>query len=292
MVRTRDGGQVDGGEAVDAQAEVAGRADHHQREDEHRREDRAADADLGELLHVRALRGDARCAGRRRLPGPDDDRLAGGEALEDLDRSPVRRPVVTRFSTALPSSTPITFSMPAKVTMAAAGTSTSRPVRLRRRSPPLAKAPGRSAAVGFGTSASTSSVRLLLADRRAEPRDAALVHASGSPSTVRRTALARPDAAASRSGTARRSRSGLMRTSVTTGAPAARYSPTAAWRSRMAPSNGARSTVSASCCRASSSSVRRSARSPGGCAPPRARPGSRPPRPWRPPRPRRGRPAR
>ena len=42
-----------------------------------------------------------------------------------------------------------------------------------------------------------------------------------------------------------------MRTSVATGAPAFRNSPTAAWRAFMAPSIGARSTVSASCCRAS-----------------------------------------
>jgi hypothetical protein len=50
----RDGGQVDRGEPVDAEAEVAGPADDHQRQDEHRREDRAADADFGELLQERA----------------------------------------------------------------------------------------------------------------------------------------------------------------------------------------------------------------------------------------------
>jgi len=46
-----DGGQVDGGEAVDAEARVAHRAHHAQREDDHRREHGPPDTDFGELLH-------------------------------------------------------------------------------------------------------------------------------------------------------------------------------------------------------------------------------------------------
>ena len=46
-----DHGEVDLGEAVDAELEVAGRADDADEEDEHGGEDRALDADLGEPLH-------------------------------------------------------------------------------------------------------------------------------------------------------------------------------------------------------------------------------------------------
>ena len=56
---------------------------------------------------------------------------------------------------------------------------------------------------------------------------------------------------AARSGTASCSRSGCWRTTVTTGVPAARYSPAKAWRSRTTPSIGERSIVSSSCWRAS-----------------------------------------
>ena len=71
----------------------------------------------------------------------------------------------------------------------------------------------------------------------------------GSPSTVTRTGCPRRTSAASRSGTESRSRKGWRRTRVTTGAPAARYSPTEACRSTTAPSIGERITVSVSCWR-------------------------------------------
>ena len=79
----------------------------------------------------------------------------------------------------------------------------------------------------------------------------------GSPSTVTRTGWPRRTSAASRSGTESRSRKGWRRTRVTTGAPAARYSPTEACRSTTAPSIGERITVSVSCWRTSSTSERR-----------------------------------
>ncbi len=172
----------------------------------------------------------------------------------------MRRPVVTRFSTARPFSTTRTFSIPANVTSASAGTVTSLRSGWTTISP-RAKAPGRSRPCSLGISASIISERFCSliagASRATWPS-----YTVGSLSRVRRTRWPWRIVAASRSGTASRSRSGLMRTSVATGAPAFRNSPTWAWRAFMAPSIGARSTVSASCCRASSSSVRFSARTP------------------------------
>ena len=114
------GGQVHGGEAVHAEAGVGGGADHDEGEHEHGREHRPADADLGELLHASragpppvARRSGCRAA---RPPG-----CPPGCRITTSTRSPRRRPVVTRTSTARPLSTVSTFSTPAKVTIAVVG---------------------------------------------------------------------------------------------------------------------------------------------------------------------------
>jgi len=118
------------------------------------------------------------------------------------------------------------------------------------------KAPGLSTAFGLGTSASTRRVRFCSCtiglSRTTRPW-----WTVASPSTVSRTVWPARTPTASRSGTGRRNRSGCVRTSVATGAPAPRYSPTAACFRLTAPSKGETSTVSTSCCRASSSSERR-----------------------------------
>ena len=151
-----------------------------------------------------------------RLPGSTTTGSPAATPSRISTRSPARRPVRTRFSTALPSSTPITFSMPAKRDDGGGGHQHGRLGRLGHDLGP-AKAPGRSRPSGFGTSASTMQRAVVLADRRADPR-----HASG----VGRRDRPRPSAAppgrsrtpaASRSGTARRRRSGWTRTSTTTG---------------------------------------------------------------------------
>ena len=86
-VRTRDGRQVDGREAVDAEAEVAARADHDQGQDEHRREHRPADADLGELLHASVLlHDDGLAAGE--VAGLGSTTVAGLQARRISTRSP------------------------------------------------------------------------------------------------------------------------------------------------------------------------------------------------------------
>ena len=52
---TSDGGDVDLGEQIDAQAEIRKDAHHHQRQNQHGGEDRPADAELGECVHVSCL---------------------------------------------------------------------------------------------------------------------------------------------------------------------------------------------------------------------------------------------
>ena len=139
-------------------------------------------------------------------------------------------------------STVSTFSTPAKVTTAVAGTVTTRTSPARTMSA-LAKAPGRSALPSFGTSASMSRVRFCsLMD--GEMRATRPVCSPATPSTVTSTDCPTRTLVESRSGTASRSRSGWSLTMVATGAPAARYSPTEARRSLTAPSIGEATTVS------------------------------------------------
>ena len=100
-------------------------------------------------------------------------------------RSPWRLPVCTRISTVLPSFTPMTFSTPAKTTMAEAGTVTtfwSAWVTISA----LAKAPGRTAPRSLGISASMSKVRLCSAIC-GDSRATVPWYTFGSPSTVTRT---------------------------------------------------------------------------------------------------------
>ena len=86
-----DRGQLDGGEAVDAQPEVARAAHDDEREHDHRREHRPADADLGELLHLEVPYFSTVTAWPPvRLPGGIDDRLPRLHARDDLD--PVAEP--------------------------------------------------------------------------------------------------------------------------------------------------------------------------------------------------------
>ena len=253
-----DGRQVDGGEAVDAELEVAGGADDDQRQDQHRRRrpaggcrSRRASAWVAPAARQRVMR---TVLAARQVAGLDRPRSRRRRARRGSRPAPSRRrPVRTRFSTALPSSTTSTFSMPAKVTIAEAGTNTHRLVGRRHDLGGRERArPQR--AVALGTSASTISVRLLSS------------MAGLSRATFRRVGRriavdADADLLAERTFAARRARArrgagaaGWIRTSVTTGWPAATYSPGVACRSCTAPSNGATSTESASCCRASSSS--------------------------------------
>ena len=101
----------------------------------------------------------------------------------------------------------------------------------------LANEPGRSAPLGFGTSASIISERLassMAGLRRATRPGYDVV----SPSTVTWTTWFTRTACESRSGTDTRRRSGCTRTIVATGEPAARYWPAVTWRSRTMPSSG------------------------------------------------------
>ena len=227
-----DGGQVDGREAVDAELEVAAAADHDQRQDQHGREDRPADTDFGELLH-------AASAHARRRPG----RRSGSRARRRPPRRP-RRPSST--STLLADAPPGSHallddlavrrrrapsSMPAKVTSADAGTSTAGCSGSMTISA-VANAPGRSAPSGFGTSASTSSVRLLSSIAGLSRATRPVVPGSVPPSTrtrpAGRRARSRPRARAPRAAGA----AGRCARSSRPARRAARYSPTSAWRSR------------------------------------------------------------
>ena len=145
-----------------------------------------------------------------------------------------------------------TFSMPANTTMDDVGTNTagwSVPMTISA----FANEPGRSTPRSFGTSASIVSVRFCSwmdgDNRTTRPR-----YVVGSPSTVTMTSWPTCTLTAARSGIASASRIGWTRTSVATGVPAIRYSPTPARRSRMIPSAGASNTVSVSAWRAMSSS--------------------------------------
>src|SRR4029077_4337440 len=105
-------GKVHGWKPIDAQTKVAGRADHHQRQDNHRGENRPTDADLCKLLHqLITITGWP----PTRFPGCTMTPLPTAIPSVISTRSPNRRPVRTRFSTALLSVTIKTFSIPAKV---------------------------------------------------------------------------------------------------------------------------------------------------------------------------------
>src|SRR2546425_1143610 len=157
-----------------------------------------------------------------RLPGCSTTLSPGLSPATISILSPSRRPVCTRTSTIFPWRTTSTFSTPAKVTSEAAGmriTGCEPSVTMSAR----VKAPGFSTALGLGTSASTRSVRFCSCtiglSRTTRPW-----WTVAAPSRLRRTIWPTRTPAASRSGTGRRSPSGCVRTSVATGARAARGS--------------------------------------------------------------------
>ena len=185
-------------------------------------------------------------------------------------RSPMRRPVRTRCSCALPSFMTRIFSTPANTTIAADGTTSAG--RRARDDVRLGEGAGPQGPVAIGHFGFDGQRARAFGDRRAEPRDAALVACR----FRLRPSRARPGptrtAPATRSGTESCRRSGCCRTTVRTGVPAARYSPANASRSRITPSIGERSTVSSSCCRAMrqlGAALRQHA--PAGCGPPPSR---------------------
>src|SRR4030095_6462740 len=104
------GGDAAGGEAVHAQARPRRRPDHDERQDQHRREHWPLDADLGELLHglVRSLHDPGAAPHCSTLTGCPAVRVPGRTTTEVpaftpdtiSTRSPWRRPVCTRTSTA------------------------------------------------------------------------------------------------------------------------------------------------------------------------------------------------
>src|SRR6185503_7674807 len=259
--------QVDRRETVDAELPVAGGADDHQRQDDHRGEDGTANADRGQLLHgivpyeAGAPAGAISTAAPVvRLPGftTTDSPCSRPDRISTA--SPAWRPVVTGRSSALPSRTVTTFSIPANSTSADAGTT--------RESPPLsvwisarANEPGRSSPFELSTSASTINERFA-SSIAGEIRTILPGQASVAPSVRTATGWPSRTLSASRSGTSSRRRSGVSLTSVSTGAPAARYSPRLARRCCTAPEKGATSRLSVSCCSTSARSLRRSARMP------------------------------
>ena len=202
-------------------------------------------------------------------------------------RSPVRRPVRTRFSTARPfCDHEDLLDAGERHDGARRGHGDELAVGLRPRSRPRAKAPGRSRPCSVGDLGLDHQRAVLLADRGGQARHAAAVHRRialhGQPHALALADRRPPRARAPRA----RRRSGSMRTSVATGAPAARYSPTEAWRALTAPSigrpqRGVRELLPGQL--ELGAPLRRG--SPGDCALPRSRPGSGPPRPGRwPPR--------
>ena len=287
-VRTLTVGRSTEGKRSTPSRAVGGRADHDQREDEHGGEDRPADADLGELLHrlgrllTRHGLAAGEVAGLGRRPGCPAVRPATIST-----RSPSRRPVCTRISAVLSVLARVsTFSTPAKVTMAVAGTVTIAFVRLPPRSRPWRTSRAGAAALVRHLGLDEQGA-VLLADRRGEAGDRAPCTAVGSPSTLTSTRLSRPHAGRLALGHGQPEPQRVERTRVTTGAPAARYSPADARRSLTAPSIGERPRRGRRAAGAPSSSSERrwSSTAWPDCAPPRARPGTgpRPPR-GRPPR--------
>ena len=142
--------------------------------------------------------------------------------------SSVRRPVLMRFSDAVPSLTVNTRSMPANVTTDAAGTSRARYPAATTISA-RENAPGRRMRAEFETSVSTSNVRLV-SSKEGLIRATRPWWVPGAPSTVTRTGWPIRIMRASRSGTAVFNRNGCICTTVTTGVPADRYCPTFAFR--------------------------------------------------------------
>ena len=160
-----DGREVDLRVAVDAEARVADAADDDEGDDEDRREDGPADAEAGECLHGGLLTGrlaaeasDLEAVGEPAV-GVDDDALAGGEAGADLDGVAVavaeRDDALRRRGRAPRTKTRET---PESVTTAAAGTRSVGSV-FGSSTRAVTKRPGFRSRSGFGTIASTTSVR-------------------------------------------------------------------------------------------------------------------------------------
>src|SRR5262249_42864024 len=133
----------DSWESVDPEVQVSGGTHHHQRQHDHASEHRPADADFSELLHegiaegywprairVRELVASARSGSLsvrtdcplRRPAGSNTTGVPTTTPETISTQSRPRRPVATVFSSALPLSIVTTFSIPAKVTKALAGT--------------------------------------------------------------------------------------------------------------------------------------------------------------------------
>src|SRR5688572_467618 len=111
---------------VEGELKVAGRSDDHDRKNDHGGKDRAANAEFGESLHRYCPVTSVTFSPSVRLPGSMTTLSPAETPSRTSTPASVWRPVRTRFSEAWPSSTVKTLSMPAKVTIADAGTISAR----------------------------------------------------------------------------------------------------------------------------------------------------------------------